>query len=168
MGDARVERVEGWLDKLELAELVAVLSSAVDRADAERIVSCYAEESYDDHGAFKGSGRAFAEFVCGPGSMSRMHHLLGQSVFDVQGEEAWGETFFVFHGAVGTSALSGCGRYVDYFRRIDGRWKLVYRRVVPDEIPAGDDLSAYWQARHDGTDPAYDRFRGPEDGGLAP
>ncbi|HVC69292.1 MAG TPA: nuclear transport factor 2 family protein [Acidimicrobiales bacterium] len=167
MSDARAARLEVWLDKLDLAELVAMLSSAVDRGDGERIVSCYADESFDDHGAFKGSGRAFAEFVCGPGSMTRMHHLLGQSVFDVQGEEAWGETFFVFHGAAGTSAMSGCGRYVDYFRKINGSWKLVYRRVVPDEIPAGDDMTAYWQARHDRSDPTYDRQRRPEDRGLA-
>ena len=31
-----------WADKLELAELVAVLSSAVDRADRARVASCYA------------------------------------------------------------------------------------------------------------------------------
>ena len=166
MDDAMVARVEGWLDKLELAELVAVLSSAVDRSDAERIVSCYAEASFDDHGGFKGSGAAFAEFVSGPGSMTRMHHLLGQSVFDVHGDEAWGETFFVFHGAAGTSAVSGCGRYVDYFRQIEGTWKLVYRRVVPDEIPAGDDQRAYWQARRDRGDPSYDRRRRPEEGDL--
>jgi len=100
--------------------------------------------------------------------MTRMHHLLGQSVFDVHGDEAWGETFFVFHGAAGTSAMSGCGRYVDFFRKIEGTWKLVYRRVVPDEIPAGDDLTAYWQAGHDRNDPAYDRRRRPEDRDLAP
>jgi hypothetical protein len=156
--------MEVWLDRLELAELVAVLSSAMDRGDGERIASCYAQDSFDDHGAFKGSGRAFAEFVCGPGSMTRMHHLLGQSVFDVQGEEAWGETFFIFHGAAGSSTMSGCGRYVDYFRMIDGRWKLVYRRVVPDEVLDGDDLTAYWTARRDGSDPAYDHRRGPDDG----
>jgi hypothetical protein len=166
VSDPRAAGME-WLDKLELAELMAVLSSAVDRGDRQRIVSCYAEESFDDHGVFKGSGRAFSEFVSGRGSMSRMHHLLGQSVFDVHGEEAWGETFFVFHGAAGTSALSGCGRYVDYFRKTDGRWKLVYRRVVPDESPSGDDPTAYWQARRDRTDPSYDRLRWPEDGGDA-
>ncbi|HXX90069.1 MAG TPA: nuclear transport factor 2 family protein [Acidimicrobiales bacterium] len=152
-----------WIDKHELAELVAELSSAVDRGDRERIVSCYAEGSFDDHGGFKGSGRAFAEFVCGPGAMSRMHHLLGQSVFDVRGDEAWGETFFVFHGAAGTTAVSGCGRYVDYFRKSDGRWKVSYRRVVPDEVPVGDDLAAYWPASRDRSDPSYDRKRAPDD-----
>ena len=157
--------IEAWKDKSELAELVAVLSSAVDRGDRERIVSCYAPESYDDHGTFKGSGAEFADFVCGPRSMTQMHHLLGQSVFDVDGDEAWGETFFVFHGAAGEVLVSGCGRYVDYFRRIGGAWKLSYRRVVPDRSPAGDDHSAYWSSRRDRTDPSYDRHRNPSDRG---
>jgi|GEM_PF-816675 len=153
--------VQRWLDTLELTELVARLSSAMDRGDRERVASCYAPRSYDDHGSFKGSGDAFAEYVCAEGSLSRMHHLLGQSVFDIEGDEAWGETFWSFRGAAGTAIVSGCGRYVDYFRRIDGAWKLVYRRVVPDEVPVGDDPAAYWQASRDRHDPSYDRLRWP-------
>ncbi len=154
--------VQAWLDKNELAELVARVSSAVDRGDRERIIACYTEDSYDDHGAFKGSGREFADFICGPGSMSALHHLLGQSVFDVQGDEAWGETFFTFHGALGPADLTGYGRYVDYFRKTDGGWKLRYRRVVPDAVPAGDDRGAYWPASRDRTDPSYDHLRWPD------
>lgn len=151
-----------WTDKAELAELLAELSSAVDRADRERIAACYADDSYDDHGTFKGSGREFADFMGASGTMSSMHHLLGQSVFDVQGDEAWGETFYVFHGAAGTVPVLGHGRYVDYFRRIGGRWKLVYRRVVPDAVPDGDDPGAYWQPSRGADDPAYDRKRAPD------
>lgn len=153
--------VGSWIDKNQLAELVAVLSSAVDRADHARIASCYAEESYDDHGVFKGTGREFADFICGPGSMAKMHHLLGQSVFEVRGDEAWGETFFVFHGSARGTVVSGYGRYVDYFRKLDGNWKLTYRRVVPDATPEGDDLGSYWSASRDRSDPVYDRLRGP-------
>jgi ketosteroid isomerase-like protein len=149
------------IDKQELAELLAVLSSAVDRADRDRIASCYTEDSFDDHGTFKGTGQQFADFVCGSGPMSSMHHLIGQSVFDVEGDEAWGETFYVFHGTVGATGVTGHGRYVDYFRRIRGAWKLAYRRVVPDGVPAGDDADAYWQPTHGRDDPSYDRHRSP-------
>lgn len=160
-GRASAGGERGWEDKLALAELVAVLSSAVDRGDRPRIVDCYSEDSTDDHGGFKGSGAEFADFVCGPGAMRSMHHLLGQSVFDVHGDEAWGETFFVFHGAAGAVEVEGHGRYVDYFRKVEGAWKLHYRRVVPDKVP--DDISAYWRAARDRTDPSYDRRRGPDD-----
>src|SRR5262249_40443014 len=57
-------RLRAWLDKSELAELLAVLASAVGRGDRERVGLCYAEDSYDDHGVFKGSGREFADYVC--------------------------------------------------------------------------------------------------------
>ena len=43
----------------------------------------------------KGSGQEFAELICAPsnpGAQMTMHHMLGQSVFDVQSDEAWGET----------------------------------------------------------------------------
>ena len=149
-------------DKLALAELVAILSSAVDRGDRERIASCYTEDSWDDHGTFKGTGREFADFVSRPGPMRTMHHLIGQSIFDVEGDEAWGETFYVFHGTAGTEGtvrVSGHGRYVDYFRRVEGNWKLSYRRVVPDAVPAGDDEGAYWRPTRGPDDPSYDRLR---------
>jgi ketosteroid isomerase-like protein len=162
MSDASGAGTRAWADKAELAELLAVLSSAVDRADRERIAACYAEDSYDDHGSFKGTGRQFADFICDSGAMSSLHHLLGQSVFDVQGDEAWGETFYVFHGAAGKGQVSGHGRYADYFRRIGGSWKLAYRRVVPDAVPEGDDARAYWQPRRDSGDPSYDRRRAPD------
>jgi hypothetical protein len=149
------------IDKQELAELLAVLSSAVDRADRDRIAACYTEDSFDDHGTFKGTGQQFADFVCGSGPMSSMHHLIGQSVFGVEGDEAWGETFYVFHGTVGPTRVTGHGRYVDYFRRIRGAWKLAYRRVVPDGVPAGDDADAYWQPTRGRDDPSYDRHRSP-------
>jgi ketosteroid isomerase-like protein len=163
MDDPNGGDLQRWIDKLALAELVAILSSAVDRADRDRIASCYAEDSFDDHGTFKGSGQEFADFVCRPGPMSTMHHLLGQSVFDVRGDEAWGETFYVFHGAGGGAQVSGYGRYVDYFRRVGRTWKLAYRRVVPDAVPAGDDSAAYTQPHREPSDPSYDRRRSPHD-----
>ena len=49
------DQLQEWLDKLALTELLAVLSAAVDRGDRETIIDCYAEESYDDHGAFPGT-----------------------------------------------------------------------------------------------------------------
>ena len=152
--------MQAWADKCDLAELVAVLSSAMDRGDRERIAACYAEESYDDHGSFKGSGREFADFMCEAGPLQSMHHLLGQSVFHVEGDEAWGETFWVFHGRAGSTEVSGYGRYIDYFRRIDSAWKITYRRVVPDRTP-GDDPSTYWSPSRDRSDPVYDRRRWP-------
>jgi ketosteroid isomerase-like protein len=162
--DDTARAIQTLLDKQALAELLAVLSSAVDRGDHDRIVACYAEESFDDHGTFKGSGREFADLICTSlNSVQGLvnHHLLGQSVFDLDGDEAYGETFFVFHAAFEGTSQSSFGRYIDYFRRIDSRWKIVYRRVVPDHALALDDISNYWRSSRDDHDPSYDRLRWP-------
>jgi hypothetical protein len=39
------EEIRAWLDKSALTELVAKLSAAIDRADREAIVECYAPQS---------------------------------------------------------------------------------------------------------------------------
>jgi hypothetical protein len=158
------EEIQTWVDKSALTELVATLSAAVDRADKAAIIACYAPQSYDDHGGFKGSGSKFAEMICAPAGRAEqltMHHLLGQSVFDIHGDEGWGETFFVMHALIGGNVTAGYGRYIDYFQRLGDAWKLTYRRVVPDVTIPGDDASQYWQARRDHTDPRYDRLTAP-------
>ena len=87
--------------------------------------------------------------------------MLGQSVFDVQSDEAWGETYFIMHAVIGRQTVSAFGRYVDYFGRIDGKWKIVYRRVIADATFPGDGGSKYWTSSSDRTDPRYDRLTAP-------
>jgi hypothetical protein len=160
------DEINAWADKAALTELVARLAAAADRADKAAVIDCYAPQSYDDHGAFKGSGAQFAEMICsaqGRAAQLTMHHLLGQSVFDVHGDDAWGETFFVMHALIGGQVTASYGRYIDYFQRLGDAWKLAYRRVVPDVTIPGDDAAQYWQARRDHTDPRYDRLTAPPD-----
>ena len=136
-----------WIDKSELSELVSVVASVVDRADRARIVSGHAEDLYDDHGAFKGTGRAFADYICDSGLFTFMHHLIGQSVFDVHadGQQAWGETYFTFEGGVGTLVVKGCGRYSTTSSRwtaagsssTDGSSPTVARRGRSEFVLAG-------------------------------
>ena len=126
------EETQTWVDKSALTELVARLSAAVDRADKAAIIDCYAPQSYDDHGGFKGSGSEFADMICAPAGRAEqltMHHLLGQSVFDVDGDEGWGETFFVMHALIGGQVTAGYGRYIDYFQR--------FGRCLEAHLPKG-------------------------------
>jgi hypothetical protein len=72
------------------------------------------------------------------------------------------ELIAVLSAAVtGGRTARALGRYVDYFRRIDGTWKVVYRRVVPDVTFPGDDAGNYWSLSSDRTDPRYDRLTAP-------
>jgi hypothetical protein len=124
-------------DKIELGELVARLSRGVDRADFDMIASCYTHDSVDHHGAFTGSGREFADYICNRSPISStarfLHHSLGQSIFAVDGDRAFGETYFDFHMQIEAEALfQGLGRYVDEFARHDGVWLVKERRVVTE------------------------------------
>jgi len=90
------------------------------------------------------------------------HHLLGQSIFDLHGDEAYGETFFVFHAIMEGNYRVSLRPYIDYFRRIDSEWKVVYRRVVPDHTLTLDDLTNYWPAAPEtATTPATTSSSGP-------
>jgi SnoaL-like domain len=160
-------------DRLELSDLLARLSRAVDRADREGIVACYAEESYDEHGSgYQGSGRGFADYICGgsptSGGAQFLLHLLGQSLFDIDGDEAFGETAYMMDLKTAAGELvHASGRYLDYFQRIDGNWKVKYRRVVSDwtgavqgtEYPKAPNQIT---SARDASDPVYHPKRWPD------
>jgi hypothetical protein len=168
MTDARLQNLA---DKLELTELVARLARAVDRMDRDGIVACYSAKSFDDHGRFRGSGEEFADFICNtPGFTTAspfMYHLLGQSLFDVDGDEAHGETYFAYWMQTEPDKLyQAIGRYLDYFQRGADGWRLTYRRVVMEwdgtvsstnAVPGG-----HFRGTRDASDPLYRRLTWPE------
>lgn len=124
-------------DEVALAELVALISRGVDRRDPDAVASCYAADSVDHHGEFVGMGRELADYLCRctlvSGRARFLRHSLGRSIFDVDGDRAFGETSFDFHMLTESDALfQGKGRYVDEFARRDRRWSVTRRRVVMD------------------------------------
>ncbi len=152
--------------------------------DRDLIASCYTVDSQDHHGSFRGTGAEFADYICGdspiPKASKSMIHILGQMLFEVRADEAFGETAFTLSMAIteedlfqpfNTAMASGnlfqeVGRYVDYFKRIDGQWLLHYRRVVIDwqgVIPGtnGDVPVGGVRSTRDRTDPVYDECREP-------
>lgn len=157
-------------DKQELADLVSRLSRAVDRADREGIIECYADESFDDHGRFRGNGVEFADFICGStftAASPFVLHVLGQMLFDIDGDEAFGETIYTFYMQTDENLHHSIGRYVDYFERINGRWVIVYRRVIMEwhgkipfvEVPWG----GHAKGTKDKDDPVYQKLKWPTD-----
>jgi ketosteroid isomerase-like protein len=161
-------------DRLELSDLLARLSRAVDRADHAAIVDCYAEDSYDEHGSgYQGSGRGFADYICGgsptSGAARFLLHLLGQSLFDIDGDEAFGETAYMMDLQTEAGELiHASGRYLDYFQRIDGSWKVKYRRVVSEWTGPVSNGDGYPKApgqltsARDKSDPVYHPKRWPD------
>lgn len=127
---------ELW-DREKIRELVAKVSRGVDRVHEDVIRACYADDSYDDHGAFKGTG---AEFAARPGrslpSNVATNHLLGQTLIEISGDTAKCETYF---HAVSVSRDENrlqqadlAGRYVDQVVRTQEGWQIKERLVRMD------------------------------------
>jgi hypothetical protein len=132
-------------DLLEMVEhhrirkVLAAYCHGCDRADWERMRDVYAEDSWDDHGAYKGSGRAFPDHV--KGSYAQRHvqctHQLGQSQIRLDGDEAGAETYFIAcifpqpEHDNGKMTLMG-GRYADTLVREADGWKVKHRTCVRD------------------------------------
>lgn len=132
--------VDELLAREEIHDVLKRYVRAVDRADAELMVSCYHDDGFDDHGMFRGSARDFAEFVCGERSKryEATHHFIGSPNIRIDGKSAFVDTYCIAHQI---SAPDEAGhrfdymvglRYVDRFERRDGRWLIALRTAVFD------------------------------------
>ena len=132
--------VEELLAREEIHDILKRYVRAVDRADADLMVSCYHDDGVDDHGMFRGPARDFAEFVCGERSKryEATHHFIGSPNIRVDGDSAFVDTYCIAHQI---SAPDESGhrfdymvglRYVDRFERRAGQWLIAHRTAVFD------------------------------------
>ncbi|PWL25160.1 MAG: nuclear transport factor 2 family protein [Altererythrobacter sp. XM-24bin4] len=143
---------------MELDDLIAESSirrsiyrycRGVDRGDIDMIASAYHDDADENHGAFKGTGREFAEYLVplmdiAPESSG--HHVTN-ILIDRDGDVAHVESYFIaFHAQDEGGRAFVTGRYLDRFALRNGDWKIDQRQVIIDsDSPAtmSMDLSAY-------------------------
>jgi hypothetical protein len=161
------QQVVEMLEKQRIRELLARLARAMDRVDVEGIKGCYTEDSLDDHGSFHGSGAEFAERPSrlAPENLSSTHHL-GQSLIDLVDGEAYAETYFfvplIWRLGGQNVEIQTAGRYIDRLVKVEGEWKLAFRRVLMDwanERPAvpWSELETFVRSQRWPADQVYDR-----------
>ena len=127
------------IDHHEIRKLLSVYCHGCDRGDEHRMASVYLDDAWDDHGSYKGPGKQFVRQVMnalatgGP----KLTHLLGQSLININGNEAGAETYFM--ASTIKTNQDGCevanlmaGRYVDTLLRKNGQWKISKRICVRD------------------------------------
>ncbi|WP_298465616.1 nuclear transport factor 2 family protein [uncultured Erythrobacter sp.] len=132
-----MSRLEDVADKLECIEVVARMARGIDRCDAEIVRDCFHPGATDDHGLFKGTAADFIEWVMPVlDTMKRTQHVIGQSIIELDGDRASGESYFVAHHTIATPdgdvLMIAAGRYLDRFERRDGVWKISHRHAVYD------------------------------------
>lgn len=122
-------------DEVNLRKLLVRLNQAIDRGQQGPIAACYAIDSLEEHGPFRGTGQEFAAWVTRaevrnhPWSTS--YHLLGQSLFTIDGSRATGETYYTYISARGETAPEiSFARYLDCFTNESGQWLVKHRRLV--------------------------------------
>jgi SnoaL-like domain len=132
-------RLQEMLDHFEITRVLNEYCHGCDRMDESLMASVYAVDSWDDHGPNKCSGPQFAHKMMGimAATTNSVSHLQGQSLINVNGDEAGAETYFLAvvraTGDEGRELIKQLGgRYVDTFVRESGRWRIKKRTCVRD------------------------------------
>ncbi len=142
--------LDDLLAKDAIHTVVQNLARGTDRLDRALIASCYHDDAFDDHGAFQGSGDAFADWVLEVlPHFAATTHFVGAPRIELAGDRADVETTCVAHhvsapdedGAVSDLVIGL--RYADRFERRAVGWRIARRTCVFDWThtvqTAGDD-----------------------------
>lgn len=125
--------------KEEIRELVLLYSRGVDRKDAALLRTLYTRDATDTHGdTFDGPAEDYVRFLeqAFPHMRYSGHHVCNHLV-SVDGDEGEGEVYAIaYHiipdGKGGWTEDLMCARYVDRYRKEDGRWRFAKRVVSYD------------------------------------
>lgn len=153
-----------------IREVLVTHSRAIDRIDPVLLKQAYWSDAEVDYGAFKGRAHDFADII-GPALASQFEltqHLLGQTLFKLDGDVASTETYvYARHLVLGAAQeLAFAGRYLDELECRDGLWKIRFRRVVMDwshrveveDERKGDAFGPLSKGSQGQADPSYDLF----------
>ncbi len=167
--------------RVEIGDLVANYCRGLDRIDEATLRSIYHDDAIEDRGAGLFIGRAHDwigwTLKLLPVFAVTQHGLM-QSLIEVEGDVAYGETYFQAYHRFGAAARAAAaqlapssddiiwpegetemilgGRYLDRFEKRDGVWKIAYRKMVCDwcrtqaaaEDWFGENPTAYRGVRH--------------------
>jgi hypothetical protein len=156
-----------WAER-EIRNTLVRYSRGIDRCDEALIRSVYHDDSYDDHGDFKGSGPEFAAWdVPLLKQFEATMHDLGNVTLEVDGDSARAETYVVAYHVSRreeTRHLITVGaRYLDQFERRDDEWKIARRLVVIDwskveRVDSSFPVEKYLQGARWPDDPSYEEL----------
>lgn len=125
--------------KEAIRELVLLYSRGVDRKDGALLRTLYTRDATDTHGdTFDGAAEDYVQFLerAFPYMRYSGHHVCNHLVC-VDGDEGEGEVCAIaYHiipdGKDGWIEDLMCARYIDRYRKEDGRWRFAKRVVTYD------------------------------------
>lgn len=132
MTDPPLQRL---LDENELRALSATYMRGLDRLEPELVRSVFADDATTHYGSFRGGPDEMPGMAMTALSAYRTtQHFLGQINLAIDEDEATGEVYFQAFHQHATEGFDRfiCGRYIDRYRREDGRWLMTHRTEVVD------------------------------------
>ena len=143
------------LAKEEIRELAMLYSRAVDRKDIELLRTLYAKDATDNHGKhFNGGAEDYCRFLEKSFPHMRMSgHFICNHLVSVDGDRGEGEVYALAYHVIpdrkgGYVEDLKAVRYVDRYRKENGRWLFASRVVTFDHesvrplpTPGGPTLS---------------------------
>ena len=169
------EELRRVVDKSLINDVMCRYARGIDRRDWALVRSTFHDDSYDEHGEYRGNVDGFVEWVASRHAMVESSiHFLGNCLVEFFGEDtALVETYFMSRRG-GPSAKSedaaeapgeqlspvSLGRYVDRFERRNGEWRVAHRVVVYEArftsvVRPEDKNPNYAWATRDASDPVF-------------
>lgn len=124
--------IDDYIAKQDIYELSCKYMRALDRLDEALLRSVFWQDGWCDYGFTQGPAADFARFCMEAlATHEANHHMIGNVLIDLNGDEAFGEVYFnAYHkvaGAEGFEDIIIAGRYLDRYQRRNGTWKFAYR-----------------------------------------
>ena len=130
MARDREARLQELLDKQEIQDCLTRFSRGMDRFDRDLFLSAFHPDATIAAGPFVGSAADCYDWAAPmhEAGQSATHHNLLNISYDIDGDTAHTETYYLFVGRNrdATNWVAG-GRYVDRLERRDGQWRIALR-----------------------------------------
>lgn len=127
--------------KQEILDLLHARARGADRYDPALMKACHPVDGTDNHGTYQGLMHGFidsleAARLNGPECFGKLH-IIGNALFEVRDDgDIFVESYHVAHETYaegdGRVFFHIGGRYLDTFRKVDGRWLIQHRDIVYD------------------------------------
>jgi hypothetical protein len=127
-------QIDVALSKQALHELCAAYARGVDRCDADLLRSIFHKDATVIAGVTNTTGEKFPQEITAwvGKNLQRTFHTAANTWFEVDGDDAIGESYVIATMTVGGNDVMTGGRYLDTFQRRKGVWKFKSRSFVVD------------------------------------
>jgi hypothetical protein len=128
--------MDTWIEKLAIHELCARYCLTIDAQDRDGWADCFTPSGGFESDGWVIRGRAaLREYADVHARVMRCRHLTVDLVYDVRGDEAVGHAATVVTLATsGGYKILGQGLYEDRLVKLDGAWRIDYRKLKTDRL----------------------------------